>query len=39
MKNVEIDNLLKAGVHFDILQENGTPNMAPYIYEKRDVYY
>ena len=37
MKNVEIDSLLKAGVHFGHLTRKWNPNMAPYIFmEKRE---
>ena len=39
MKNVEIDNLLKAGVHFGHLTRKWNPNMAPYIFmEKKGMH-
>ena len=39
MKNVEIDSLLKAGVHFGHLTRKWNPNMAPYIFmEKKGMH-
>jgi len=39
MKNVELDNLLKAGVHFGHLTRKWNPNMAPYIFmEKKGMH-
>ena len=35
MKNVELDNLLKAGVHFGHLTRKWNPNMAPYIFMEK----
>ena len=36
MKNVEIDSLLKAGVHFGHLTRKWNPNMSPYIYSEKN---
>ena len=39
MKNIELDNLLKAGVHFGHLTRKWNPNMAPYIFmEKKGMH-
>ncbi len=35
MKNIEVKNLLEAGVHFGHLTRKWNPNMAPYIYTER----
>jgi small subunit ribosomal protein S2 len=35
MKNIEVKDLLKAGVHFGHLTRKWNPNMAPYIYTER----
>ena len=39
MKNIELDSLLKAGVHFGHLTRKWNPNMAPYIFmEKKGMH-
>ena len=38
MSVISMKQLLEAGVHFDIRQEDGTPKMAPYIYRKNGIY-
>ena len=36
MANIEIKELLEAGVHFGHLTRKWDPNMAPYIYGERN---